>query len=380
MLAHRWLTRRHRQLAIIAWLAVIGHHAARAQTLPSRLTDSVFWRMMQTMSEPNGYFRSENLVSNEAGFEMVIPGLLRRVTAGAVYVGVGPEQNFTYIVALHPAMAFIVDIRHQNAMQHLLYKALIELSDSRADFLSRLLSRPRPPGLDAGASVDTLFAAFERAAPDSALYRRTLDAVRNRLMHTHGFALDSSEQELVAHNFEAFFEAGPELSYNFNANGSGYGGRGRMPDYADLMTQTDSQGVERSYLATEANYATLRDLELRNLIVPLTGDFAGPHALRAVGDYVRGDDGVIGEFYTSNVEQYLFRQDDDWSRFYANVATLPLDSTSTFIRSGGGFRGFGATGGRGGMGTSHVQSIQALLAAVKAGQITGYQDVLQLSH
>lgn len=372
----RWIAYRQPALLLVAALTLVAHRSVTAQQLPVRLTDSVFWQMMHTMSEPNGYFRSENLLSNETGFETVIPELLRRVTPGAVYLGVGPEQNFTYIAALHPPMAFIVDIRHQNAMQHLLYKALMEMSDSRVDFLSRLLSRPRPPGLRDDVSVDRLFAVFDHVAPDSTLYHRTLDAVEQRLAHTHGFPLDSSERQLLEHNFDAFYQAGPELSYNFNNNR--YGGRGRMPDYADLMVQTDAKGIERSYLATPDNYAVVRDLELRNLIVPLTGDFSGPHALRAVGDYLRAHGAVVGAFYTSNVEQYLFQQGDEASRFYANVATLPIDSGSTFIRSGGGrFRGYG---GRGGMGSSLLEPIADLLTAVKAGQITAYGDVLQRSH
>ena len=53
---------------------------------------------------------------------------------GGVYLGVGPDQNFTYILALQPKIAFIIDIRRQNMLQHLMYKALIEISKDRADF------------------------------------------------------------------------------------------------------------------------------------------------------------------------------------------------------------------------------------------------------
>jgi hypothetical protein len=38
-----------------------------------------------------------------------------------VYVGVGPYQNFTYISALDPDIAFVVDIRRKNLLHHLLY-------------------------------------------------------------------------------------------------------------------------------------------------------------------------------------------------------------------------------------------------------------------
>ncbi|HEY3933967.1 MAG TPA: hypothetical protein VGL65_05050 [Gemmatimonadales bacterium] len=347
-----------------------------AQGIPARLTDSEFWTMMADFSEPDGYFRSENFLSNETGFQGVIPELQQTVRPGGVYFGVGPEQNFTYLVAVHPAMAFIIDIRHQNAVQHLLYKALMELYDNRVDFLCRLFSRPRPAGLAPGATVDAIFAAVDAAPRDSMLYYQTLAAVKDHLEKDHHFTLSPVEIQLLEHNFDVFYEAGPELSYNFNAGaGGGFGGRGRgMPNYTDLMVATDNAQTQRSYLATEANYQLVRDMELRNLIVPLTGNFAGPKAIRAAGDYVRAHGAVVTVFYTSNVEQYLF-QDGIWADFARNVATLPLDSTSTFIRSGGGARGYG-----GGMRSSLLQSITALLATFNGGKISTWQDVLESSH
>lgn len=365
-----------RIVAVLLVAASLAVPRLGAQGLPDHLPDGEFWHLVTDFSEPNGYFRSENLLSNETGFQMVIPELLRTVRPGGVYFGVGPEQNFTYIVAVHPRLAFIVDIRHQNAVQHLLYKALIELSDSRADFLSRLFSRPRPAGLESATSVDSLFAKFSAVAPDSVLFFRTVAAVKDQLMRHHGFALSVEEQQLLEHNLEAFYDAGPGLSYNFTG-GTSFG-RG-MPTYADLMVQSDSAGVHRGYLATEANYDALRDIESRNLIVPLTGDFAGPRAIVTAGEYLRAHGAVVTVFYASNVEQYLF-QDGRWGLFAKNLATLPIDSTSTIIRSGryggvGGGRGFG-----GGMHSSLLQSLAELLRAVDSGQVQTYQDVLQRSH
>src|SRR2546427_12176095 len=104
--------------------------------------------MIDEFSEPGGLFRSDNFVSNETTYQEVIPELKKHSSPTGVYLGVGPDQNFTYITALRPRMAFIVDIRRQNMIHHLLFKAMVEMSDDRADFLSRLFSRPRPAGLD----------------------------------------------------------------------------------------------------------------------------------------------------------------------------------------------------------------------------------------
>src|SRR5262249_28168426 len=107
------------------------------------------------------------------------------------------------------------------------------------------------------------------------------------------------------------------------------------------QTLTNAEGVNMAFLATEENYQSVRALERKNLIVPVVGDFAGPKAIRGVGDYLKQRGGTVSAFYLSNVEQYLFRQFGDADRFYKNVHTLPIDSASAFIRSVPPSSGFG---------------------------------------
>src|SRR5678815_3889576 len=103
-------------LSMMAALAVPLASQARPspEQLPGRLSDSEFWRLASEFSEPDGTFHSENLVSNEQQFQAVIPQLLQAAVPGRAYVGVGSEQNFSYIGALRPTIAFIVDIRRGN--------------------------------------------------------------------------------------------------------------------------------------------------------------------------------------------------------------------------------------------------------------------------
>src|SRR5262245_23213204 len=140
--------RAHRPFTHIALILVAGSFIlTSAAPVPMRLTDQQFWNLSRDSSEEDGYFRSDNLLSNETTFQYIIPDLLKTAKPGRVYLGVGPEQNFTYMTALKPSMAFIIDIRHGNLDVHLLYKALFEISADRADFVSRLFSRKRPSGL-----------------------------------------------------------------------------------------------------------------------------------------------------------------------------------------------------------------------------------------
>ncbi|HEX4681561.1 MAG TPA: hypothetical protein VH277_02565 [Gemmatimonadaceae bacterium] len=358
---------------------------ARSQSIAPRLTDKELWQLNSDFSEANGYFRSDNFLSNETGFQWVVPELKRRIPPGGVYLGVGPEQNFTYIVALQPKIAFIFDIRRGNMIAHLMYKALLETSNDRADFLSKLFSRPRPAGLDTSSTPQQLFDAYITAAPDSALFRRNLADVKSYLTKTHGFVMNDSDSKLMDYTYGAFFGGGPELNYSYpNRFGGGFG-RGGMPTYATLQQATDSAGKNWAYLATEANYRWLKDFESKNLLVPVVGDFAGPKAIRSVAQYLKDHHAIASAFYTSNVEQYLWQQADEAQRFYRNVATLPLDSTSTFIRSiGGGFRGYNAASSYpqarlGGRLPSVTSSIQELVNAFNSGKLMSYGDVIAMS-
>src|SRR5581483_1987123 len=309
------------------WLSPRAHVAA--QSLPTTVGDKEFWSLVVGLSEPGGYFRSDNLISNEMAFQHVIPELQKMPNPGA-YLGVGPDQNFTYITAIRPKMAFIVDIRRQNMLLHLMYKAIVELSNDRIEFLSRLFSRPRPPGLTPETPLQAVFDAFEATAGDEGLLQQNLKAIFAHLERTHGFPLTEDDENAIKFVYTSFYLGGPEIRYSFPR--SDFGGPQWFPTDAELMVQTDLRGENHSYIADERTFQVLREYERNNLIVPLVGDFAGDHALRAVGRYLKEHDATVAAFYTSNVEQYLF-QGDGWKKFFMNVATLPIDEHSLFIRA-----------------------------------------------
>jgi len=319
-------------VAGVAGIVLLTSQAAGApRQLPVRLSDVEFWRLTERLSESPGPFSSENYISNERGFQLVIPDLLNRVPRAQVYVGVGPEQNFSYLAAVRPLIAFIVDVRRANLVEHLLYKALFELSHDRADFLSRLFSRARPPILSEHATAAELFDAYERAEPRPELYEQNLETVIARLTGSRRFPLTPDDLQALRGIYRyAFFTRGPALAY---ATRGGDGGL--APTYQELMSSDDGKGVNRSYLASEESFLFVRMLEAKNLIVPLVGDFAGSKAVRAIGDFARGHGATISVFYASNVEDYL-AQDNRWGAFCRSVATMPLDRSSTFVFAGGG--------------------------------------------
>ena len=367
-------------IALIAAFLYLSPRANRpvpsiaSGNLPTRLSNSEFWTMVTDFSEPDGYFHSDNYLSNEIAFQEVIPSLQRTVKQGGAYLGVGPEQNFTYIAALRPQMAFIIDIRRQNMIEQLLYKAFIEMSSDRASFLSMLFARPRPAELRRETTADDLFTAFDGSNPSGNLFEKNLGLAMDHLK-AHGITLSFGDQTSMRKVYEAFYESGPDMTYTSYGNAQILGRR--MPSYSDLMTATDESGLNWAYLATENQFETVRQLELNNVIVPIVGNFSGNKAIRTVGQYIRDHHAIVTTFYLSNVEQYLFQQNDDWARFYTNVATLPTDFTSTFIRSTADRRGTFTGRGRVRWALKMLTApIEDQIQAFHDGEIHTYSDVL----
>ena len=336
-------------------------------SLPPRLSDAAFWALVSELSEPGGSFVSANYVSNENSFQRVIPELQRRARRGGVYLGVGPDQNFTYIVALDPRIAFIIDIRRENLLLHLMYKALIELSPDRAEFLSRLFSRPRPPGAGNASAARALLDAYTSVVPDETLFEQNTRAVADDLVHRRGFPLATGDLGAIRNIQRAFFEAGPEIRYAYPHRW--------FSSYADLVLETDDRGELHSYLSSEEAFRRLKQLETKNLIVPLVGDFTGTQAILGIGRYLRAHRAVVDVFYTSNVEFYLF-ENGGWNRFLGNVASLPLDRDSVFIRSHFDVASNAAASPRSRSATQ-VDSISQAIGAHERGVIRSYSDVIR---
>jgi hypothetical protein len=297
-------------------------------TLPRQLSDDAFWALVSSVSEAPGTFsHSDNLVSNE----ILIPHAIRQLRArDGVYIGVGPEQNFSYIARIQPAMAFIIDIRQENRNLHLLYKALFELSADRVDFVSRLFSRERPARLDGNVPARALFEAYHTAAPSSELLAKTSAAVRDRLLETHRLPLSAADLASIDHALQAFYTDGPDIAYRPSRPS-----HERQPSYRALMTATDFGGRANSYLASDEAFRFIRAQHEKNVIIPVVGDFGTSEgAIARVGEYARRHGSQVSAFYGSNVQTYLSNQ--QLLAFCRSLAALPHDShRSAFIHSEG---------------------------------------------
>lgn len=347
---------------------------ARAQA-PRSLTDSAFASIVARFSEQGGYFDTDNLISNEDSYLHPVTTLRQLGVTGGVYVGVGPDQNFSYIAAIRPRAAFIVDVRRDNLLEHLLFKSIFALSRNRIEYLSLLFGRPAPTDTTGWGArrIDSLLAHVSRTRSTAAATARQRERVVAELRRS---ALRLNEQDIatIQRFHDAFISEGPALRFTSfgRAPAAGY------PDYARLATERDRDGTQRSFLATEESFRVVKSLEDRNLLIPVVGNFAGPQAFTAVAGWMRANGEKLSAIYASNVEQYLFR-DGLFDAFARNLERLPRDGKSVIIRSCfTGCRFSHPLAVSGYYSVQMTQLVDTLAELRSSGRLRGYQDLVTL--
>jgi hypothetical protein len=308
-----------------ALLAGVAAPQRAPDTLPAQYTDAEFWKLVTDFSERGGAFPYENFVSNERNYQVVLPEVMRVIRPGGVYLGVAPEQNFTYIAAIQPKVAFIFDIRRQNLIELLMYKALFEMAPDRIEFASRLFSRRVPIVIGRTPSATDLMNSINAARPDRQLYTETLQEIKKRLVTEHRFTLSEDDLFRIEYIFKVFYDGGPRMDYAYASASP----NASVPSYYNLMVATDGRGKNWAFLANDENYRFVRVMQQKNLIIPIVGDFAGAKAIKAVGQYLREHNAAVSVFYISNVEDYL---SNSWASYQSNLASLPVENSGLFIR------------------------------------------------
>jgi hypothetical protein len=337
------LGRRAIAVAICAVLLAAG-------SLSPRALQSPFASRIAVLSEPGGYFDTDNLVSNERSYLQVLPALQRAGIRGGAYIGVGPDQNFSYIADIRPTIAFIVDIRRDNLLLHLLFKALFEHSRTRVEYLALLFGRQAPRDLDAwrGADVDRLAKYIDNTAVDG----RSIAGLRSHVdaaIRGFGVPLSAEDMATIDRFHRRFIDAGLGLKFE----STGRAPQPFYPTYRELLKETDPLGRQGSFLASEPAFQFVKALEGRDLVIPVVGDLSGPKALVGIGRLLDERGERLSAFYTSNVEFYLERS-GAFGRFADNLSRIPRTGRAVVIRS--------VFGRFGGGSASVVQPVDELLA------------------
>ncbi len=340
----------------------------------SRATvDTTFARLIERLSEEGGYFDSDNLISNESSYLHVMGKLERLGVRGGAYIGVGPDQNFSYIAQIRPNIAFMIDIRRDNLLQHFLLKALFERARTRLEYLCLLFGKPLPRDLVRWERRDLaeLLAYIDSTASDNPLFERTVRRVVADITQ-FGYPLSASDLATIRRFHTAFYDAGLDLRFT----SYGRAPRSYYPTYRQLLLETDLDGRQASYLVEEDDFQFLKSMQQRDRIIPVVGDLAGRHALAAIASYLRTHGERVSAFYTSNVEFYLMAE-GSFGLFAQNVKRLPRDQKSVIIRShfGRGFPHPQAVPGY--RSTQLMQTLETFVREEEAGLYQRYPDLVR---
>ncbi len=277
-------------------------------------------RTVADLSEPEPGRAADNLITNEDSFARVAAEVARRVPAGGVYLGVGPDQNLTYVAHGRPRLGFVLDFRRRNALLHLVHKALLMLASDRAGYLARLLARA-PGALADDPSADDLVAAFARPAMDRARLDAAIAAVAATLAPT-GLVRDDEWPALATIQARL---AGPGLEGRFLA-------LPMYPTLARLVRSRDRDGRPAHFLARDDWYQAVRAAQVGDRILPITGDFAGDGALPRLAAWLHRRALPVSLLYLSDVEFFLLRS-GRFPAFAANLARLPWLEGAALIRT-----------------------------------------------
>ena len=337
-----------------------------------------FAALVERLSEPGGDFGGDNLISNEQSYLHVMPALERARVSGGAFIGVGPDQNFSYIAQVKPEIAYIVDIRRDNLVLHLFFKALFAEAPTRVGYLCLLVGRPTPdhPERWADATIDAIVAYLDGAKPLPEAEQQQTQRRLETVMKSFGVPLAPAELETIAKARARFVQVGLDLK--FQARGQPL--RDYYPTLRTLLREDDRAGHQLSFLASEPAFQFVRGLQARNLIVPVVGDVSGARAMRAIAADITARGLHLSAFYISNVEYYLF-PDKSFGRYADNVKLLPHDERSVIVRSvfpSGGSRNL-PQAVPGFYSTSLVQPFDAMLADLNAGNYKTYRDLVQAS-
>jgi hypothetical protein len=311
--------------------------AAAATPEKNALTAERFGKLQAELSEGAGAFPTQGYVSNETTYLQVASELPAAVPSGGVYIGVGPEQNFSYIALTKPEQAYIVDVRRDNLLLHLLYKASFDVALSRAHFLALVTGRGGQPSTDGTSSVEDVIADVTKLPRSEETYQKAHRVIEERI-GTYGVALSGEDKLALERIHRALYTSGLDITLA----GGGCAGQGSdpcamtapsRPRFRELLAARDpADGKAKSFLASDESFRFVQTMQRENRIIPVVGDLAGEKTMHALAEHIRADGLEVHVVYVSNVEPYL-RSRGVWDRWQANVAALPVHDKAVLVRT-----------------------------------------------
>ncbi|MBL0937908.1 MAG: hypothetical protein IBJ03_03375 [Gemmatimonadaceae bacterium] len=357
-----------RALAIVP-LTLLGAVETHAQQ-PSYSTKE-FAALAARFSDAGGYFDTDNLISNEPSLLHPLTTLDSLKLRGGVYLGVGPDQNFNYIAQTVPRVAFIADIRRDNMLLLLLFKALFHAAADRQEFLALWLGKPIPAAPHRrDLPIDSLIAWAERT-PTTNASRTQANRRLLTLVGTFGIPVSAKDLETIAKFHREFMQQGTNLRFTT----IGRPPQRSYPTLGQLLRERDRAGKQRSYMSSDSLFGIVQSMQRRNVIIPLVGDLAGPTVLPKLAPWLKEQQLAMSVMYTSNVEDYLLRY-GTFRDFVKSTRALPRMPNAVIIRSWFGGPGTHPQNVNGYSTTQLVERMETFATDPAVDKVTSYRQLV----
>ncbi len=330
-------------------------------------TDNNFSNIIKQLDDPpTGPSSADNLMTNEDSIASIVDQISKEVPKGQVYLGVGPDQNYSLMAQVEPSYGFILDYRKKNQLLHLFQKALVEISADQQTYLENFWGRNFPE-LPLGLNdLENRLKTIAHQPVNESLLQSTKEKVRKTISKWN--LLNEQEFQEIATIQSRLAGPGPDARFLALK---------MYPTLGSLITMPSRSGQPSHWLGSEPSYACIRRLHVSSRILPIVGDWAATGSIRRLSGYLKSNQLQVGCIYMSDVEFFLLRG-GLFQKYIEKLAELPLHPDSRIIRtSTREIRHPERIPGR--SSTTIVRPLRRFLEIAKAGKIKVWDDLFGVS-
>lgn len=251
-------------------------------------------------AEPGSAYGLDCFVTSEVGHNELLARCCP-VKPGGAYIGVGPCQNFTYIGAMRPSHAVIIDARLDNLIEHLIFKLAFEAAATPREYLAFLFSREIPAV--SSEEVSALLAAFDNAATSLDLFEMNCEALLGELRDR--WQLPDGMIARARHIYGEFHRRGLTIT---SVSEEQLKTLDYIPDLRTVISSRAYTGENFHYLASAERYSYVRDLQVSDRVVLALGNITDSSSAGLLNELLSEVGVEMRVLYLSNMEEFLLHR------------------------------------------------------------------------
>ncbi|RLT14098.1 MAG: hypothetical protein DWI24_03455 [Planctomycetota bacterium] len=348
-------------------IQAVGFGVSWHAVLAGQESSNTFGARIQALDGPaTGPASADNLMTNEDSIASVVDQIAKEVPPRQVYLGVGPDQNYTLMAHARPENCYVIDFRKKNQLLHLFHKALVEISTSRIQYLENFWAREISEEIRKKGQTMDFIESFKNQSVDP----QKLDLIKQQVKSVcSGWnLLNKSELDEISTLQSRLAGQGPDARFLALK---------MYPTIGSLITMKSRAGQPAHWLAQENYYSVLRTMQLENRILPINGDWSDEKGFARIVKRIEQDRQKVGLIYLSDVEFFLIRQ-GLFGKYVKNLMKLPLHADARIIRTstkeiGHPERAIGLSS------TTIVRPLRKFLEQASHGMIKRWEDLFEIT-